>query len=64
MEITTCPMCGRHCPIDAPSCERGQALAAKLKNGEAVDLEAIRGKRDGKGRGRHHNGSRRRDNGT
>ena len=60
MEITNCPMCGRHCPIAAPSCERGQTLAAKLKNGETVDLDAIRRKRGGREHGRHH----RRDNGT
>ena len=29
-----CPNCGRHCPIDAVSCPRGQAFVEKLLSGE------------------------------
>ena len=57
-------MCGRHCPIAAPSCERGQTLAVKLNNGETVNLDAIRGKRGERERGHHHDGDHRRDNET
>ncbi|MBQ6207595.1 MAG: hypothetical protein IJK52_11015 [Oscillospiraceae bacterium] len=64
MEITNCPMCGKHCPIEASSCERGQTLAAKLENGETIDLNSMRGKRGGRERGRRHDGGHRRDNGT
>ena len=59
-EITNCPLCGRHCLIDAPSCERGQALSAKLKSGEQIDLEAIcekHSKRRNHERGRHRHGN-------
>ena len=31
-----CPNCGRHCPIDAVSCPRGQAFVEQLLSGEAV----------------------------
>ena len=40
--LTNCPLCGRHCPLSTPGCERGKALAEKLKNGETVDLEELR----------------------
>lgn len=33
-KITNCPNCGKHCPIDAVSCGRGEAFVEKLKNGE------------------------------
>lgn len=62
--ITNCPFCGRHCPIESPNCERGQALAEKLKNGEAVNLDAIRSKRGNREHEehreshRHHRGGR------
>ena len=55
--IPNCPLCGRHCPLSTPSCERGKALAEKLKNGEAVDLNAIRSER-GNREHRHHRGGR------
>ena len=36
-----CPNCGRHCPIDAVSCPRGQAFVEKLLRGEAVHEESF-----------------------
>ncbi len=49
----TCPNCGRHCPIDAPSCPRGQAFAEKLLRGEPVEEERSA---SGHGEGHEHHG--------
>lgn len=48
-----CPNCGRHCPIDAVSCPRGQAFVEKLLRGESVDEENFAA---GHGEGREHRG--------
>ena len=58
--ITNCPMCGKHCPIDAPHCERGQIIAEKLKSGDQVEINANRKERGGKGRHRHRQEDHRR----
>ncbi len=48
-----CPNCGRHCPIDAVSCPRGQAFVEKLLRGESVDEESFAA---GHGEGHEHRG--------
>ena len=52
-----CPNCGRHCPIDAVSCPRGQAFVEKLRRGEPLDEEipapGHRESHDRRGRGEH-----------
>ncbi len=30
---TVCPLCKNHCPVDAPSCKKGEAYAASLQRG-------------------------------
>ena len=50
-----CPNCGRHCPIDAVSCPRGQALVEKLLHGEPVEEERAGADR-GHGEGHEHRG--------
>ncbi len=40
-ELTNCPLCGRHCPIDSPSCGRGRALVAQLSEGKPFDSDAV-----------------------
>jgi hypothetical protein len=29
-----CPLCDKHCPLDAPSCGKGRRLAAQRRAGE------------------------------
>ena len=59
--LPNCPRCGRHCPIDAVSCNRGKELVEKLMNGE-MTLEAATQADEGKYReghsheGHHHGG--------
>lgn len=52
--LPQCTQCGRHCPIDATSCPRGQELVRKLMNGEASLADAVKG--GGEKEGRHHHG--------
>ena len=59
-EITNCPLCPRHCSIEAPSCGRGKALAEKLKAGENVDIEKLQNERQHE-RGSHGHGDRKHD---
>lgn len=40
-ELKNCPICGKGCPMDAPSCGRGQRLAEKLAGGGSLDLDAF-----------------------
>lgn len=70
-DMTNCPLCPHHCPIDSPSCERGQSLVEKLKAGENVDIESLRkerghgehghGEHGERGRGEHGHGEHKRD---
>ena len=59
--LPNCPRCGRHCPIDAVSCNRGKELVEKLMNSE-MTLEAAAQPGEGKSReghsheGHHHGG--------
>lgn len=64
--LTNCPICGRHCPIEAPGCERGKTLVERLRNGIPVDPDAIREEfkqKDGgeghRGHGHEHGGGHR-----
>ena len=41
MSITHCPNCGKHCPIDAVNCGKGETFVEKLKNGE-IDPNQLR----------------------
>lgn len=40
--IPNCPNCGRHCPIDAVSCPRGEDFVRRALSGE-LDAEALSG---------------------
>ena len=51
-----CPNCGRHCPIDAVSCPRGQAFVEKLLRGESVDEENFAAGHGEHGEGREFHG--------
>lgn len=46
-ELTNCPLCGRHCPIESPSCGRGKALVAQLSEGKPFDTDAAGHERSG-----------------
>jgi hypothetical protein len=32
--VGTCPLCDKHCPLDAPSCGKGRRMAARRVSGE------------------------------
>ena len=51
--IPNCPNCGRHCPIDAVSCPRGEEFVKKLLSGE---LSPEDGAKVGSGEGKHGHG--------
>lgn len=51
-KLANCPQCGRHCPIDALGCPRGQSLVEKLLSGE-VDPDDVASQRDAHDRGGH-----------
>lgn len=55
--LTNCPLCHNHCPIEDPNCGRGKTLAEQLKSGESIDPDAMMRKPEhgeGHGHGGHH----------
>jgi len=53
-KTNVCPHCGNHCPLDAPSCGRGEKYARELR-GERFTEENDNG-RDPYGHAHHHGG--------
>jgi len=50
-ELTNCPQCPRHCPVDALSCGRGRAYFQGNENEQSGNMEAH--ERGAHGHGKH-----------
>ena len=53
-QFPNCPNCGRHCPIDATSCPRGEAFVKALLSGEMSPEEARAAQEQGGEHGPRH----------
>lgn len=56
-EVMVCPGCRRHCPVNALSCERGEACVKRMEAGEAE--ETMDYEETGRKHGRHDHGHER-----
>lgn len=53
-EVMVCPGCRRHCPVNALSCERGEAYVRRIEAGETE--ETMDHGETGRKHGRHGHG--------
>ena len=58
--IENCPICGKHCLLSNPGCNRGAKFADTVNNGESAEIDAIKNQHVHLHRGKHGRGHHRR----